>query len=490
MEIANMKKIRKSYTFDDVLLVPQRSEVLPSEVDLSARITPRVQLRVPILSAAMDTVTEHALAIAIAREGGIGILHKNLSIADQANEVHHVKRAESGVVSKPYTVSPDDTLLKVLELKKSHKIGGFPVVEKGRLVGILTNRDIRFETDPRRKVRELMTPRDRLVTAPSGVSLEDAKALLQKHRIEKLLLIGADDQLTGMITVRDIMKRIDYPNAVQDSKNRLLVGAAIGVTGDFLERAEELVRMGVDLLVIDTAHGHQINIAKALKKVKNKLGVEVIAGNVATAKATRFLIDAGADAVKVGIGPGSICTTRVIAGIGVPQLTAIMDCAEVAAQSNVPIIADGGIKYSGDIVKALAGGASAVMIGSLFAGTDESPGEFIIFNGRRFKSYRGMGSIGAMKRGSGERYFQNATEENKMVAEGIEGMVPYKGPLKDYIYQLCGGLRSGMGYCGARDLESLKVHAEFIEISSAGLKESHPHDIRITKETPNYQSGD
>jgi len=490
MEIANMKKIRKSYTFDDVLLVPQRSEVLPSEVDLSARITPRVQLRVPILSAAMDTVTEHALAIAIAREGGIGILHKNLSIADQANEVHHVKRAESGVVSKPYTVSPDDTLLKVLELKKSHKIGGFPVVEKGRLVGILTNRDIRFETDPRRKVRELMTPRDRLVTAPSGVSLEDAKALLQKHRIEKLLLIGADDQLTGMITVRDIMKRIDYPNAVQDSKNRLLVGAAIGVTGDFLERAEELVRMGVDLLVIDTAHGHQINIAKALKKVKNKLIVEVIAGNVATAKATRFLIDAGADAVKVGIGPGSICTTRVIAGIGVPQLTAVMDCAEVAAQSNVPIIADGGIKYSGDIVKALAGGASAVMIGSLFAGTDESPGEFIIFNGRRFKSYRGMGSIGAMKRGSGERYFQNATEENKMVAEGIEGMVPYKGPLKDYIYQLCGGLRSGMGYCGARDLESLKVHAEFIEISSAGLKESHPHDIRITKETPNYQSGD
>ncbi|HNZ07029.1 MAG TPA: IMP dehydrogenase [Candidatus Cloacimonadota bacterium] len=485
-----MKKIRKSYTFDDVLLVPQRSEVLPSEVDLSARITPRVQLRVPILSAAMDTVTEHALAIAIAREGGIGILHKNLSIADQANEVHHVKRAESGVVSKPYTVSPDDTLLKVLELKKSHKIGGFPVVEKGRLVGILTNRDIRFETDPRRKVRELMTPRDRLVTAPSGVSLEDAKALLQKHRIEKLLLTGADDQLTGMITVRDIMKRIDYPNAVQDSKNRLLVGAAIGVTGDFLERAEELVRMGVDLLVIDTAHGHQINIAKALKKVKNKLNVEVIAGNVATAKATRFLIDAGADAVKVGIGPGSICTTRVIAGIGVPQLTAIMDCAEVAAQSNVPIIADGGIKYSGDIVKALAGGASAVMIGSLFAGTDESPGEFIIFNGRRFKSYRGMGSIGAMKRGSGERYFQNATEENKMVAEGIEGMVPYKGPLKDYIYQLCGGLRSGMGYCGARDLESLKVHAEFIEISSAGLKESHPHDIRITKETPNYQSGD
>ena len=485
-----MKNIRKSYTFDDVLLVPQRSEVLPSEVDLSTRISQRVQLRIPILSAAMDTVTEHALAIAIAREGGIGVLHKNLSITEQANEVHHVKRAESGVVSKPYTVSPHDSLARITELKQSHKIGGFPVVENGRLMGILTNRDIRFETDTRRKVKELMTPRERLVTAPTGVSLEDAKALLQKHRIEKLLLIGPDDQLTGMITVRDIMKRIDYPNAVQDSKNRLLVGAAIGVTGDFLERAEELVRMGVDLLVIDTAHGHQINIAKALNKVKGKLSVDVMAGNVATAKATRFLIDAGADAVKVGIGPGSICTTRVIAGIGVPQLTAIMDCAEAASEAGIPIIADGGIKYSGDIVKALAGGASAVMIGSLFAGTDESPGEFIIFNGRRFKSYRGMGSIGAMKRGSGERYFQSATEDNKLVAEGIEGMVPYKGPLKDYIYQLCGGLRSGMGYCGAHDLISLTKNAEFIEISSAGLKESHPHDIRITKETPNYQSGD
>jgi len=329
-----------------------------------------------------------------------------------------------------------------------------------------------------------------LVTAPSDISLEEAKALLQKHRIEKLLLVEKGDKLSGMLTVRDIMKRIDYPNAVQDSKNRLLVGAAIGVTGDFLERAQELVRMGVDLLVIDTAHGHQINISKALKKVKGSLSVDVVAGNVATATATRFLIDAGADAVKVGIGPGSICTTRVIAGIGVPQLTAVMDCAEVAAEHDIPIIADGGIKLSGDIVKALAGGASAVMIGSLFAGTDESPGEFIIFNGRRFKSYRGMGSIGAMKRGSGERYFQNTTEENKLVAEGIEGMVPYKGPLKDYIYQLCGGLRSGMGYCGAVDLARLRKHAEFIEISSAGLKESHPHDIRITKETPNYQSGD
>lgn len=485
-----MKKIRKSFTFDDVLLVPQRSDVLPSGVDLSTRITPNIQLRIPILSAAMDTVTEHALAIAMAREGGIGIIHKNLSIADQANEVHMVKRAESGVISNPYTLAPEDTLAKVFELKKSHKIGGFPVLKNERLVGILTNRDIRFETDPRRKVKELMTPRERLVTAPADITLEEAKTLLQKNRIEKLLLVEADDRLAGMLTVRDIMKRIDYPNAAQDSKNRLLTGAAIGVTGDFLERAQELVRMGADLLVIDTAHGHQVNIAKALKKVKNSVAVDVIAGNVATSTATRFLIDAGADAVKVGIGPGSICTTRVIAGIGVPQLTAVMDCAEVAALHKVPIIADGGIKYSGDIVKALAGGAAAVMIGSLFAGTDESPGEMIIFNGRRFKSYRGMGSIGAMKRGSGERYFQSATEESKMVAEGIEGMVPYKGPLKEYLFQLCGGLRSGMGYCGAADLDSLRKHAEFIEISSAGLKESHPHDIRITKETPNYQSGD
>lgn len=490
METIRMKKIRKSFTFDDVLLVPQRSDVLPSGVDLSTRITPNIQLRIPILSAAMDTVTEHALAIAMAREGGIGIIHKNLSIADQANEVHMVKRAESGVISNPYTLAPEDTLAKVFELKKSHKIGGFPVLKNERLVGILTNRDIRFETDPRRKVKELMTPRERLVTAPADITLEEAKTLLQKNRIEKLLLVEADDRLAGMLTVRDIMKRIDYPNAAQDSKNRLLTGAAIGVTGDFLERAQELVRMGADLLVIDTAHGHQVNIAKALKKVKNSVAVDVIAGNVATSTATRFLIDAGADAVKVGIGPGSICTTRVIAGIGVPQLTAVMDCAEVAALHKVPIIADGGIKYSGDIVKALAGGAAAVMIGSLFAGTDESPGEMIIFNGRRFKSYRGMGSIGAMKRGSGERYFQSATEESKMVAEGIEGMVPYKGPLKEYLFQLCGGLRSGMGYCGAADLDSLRKHAEFIEISSAGLKESHPHDIRITKETPNYQSGD
>lgn len=484
-----MKQIRKSYTFDDVLLVPQDSEVLPSEVDLGTRISRNIHLRIPIMSAAMDTVTEHDMAIAVAREGGIGILHKNLSIEEQANEVRLVKRAESGVISNPYTVSPDDTLEKVFALKKSHGIGGFPVLENNRLVGILTNRDIRFESDPQRKVRELMTPRERLVTADKNVSFEEAKIILQKNRIEKLLLVEAGDILSGMLTVRDILNRDEYPQAVQDSQNRLLVGAAIGVWGDYLERAVELASMGADLLVIDTAHGHQSNIYKALQTVKKRLNVDVMAGNIATGAATQYLIDAGADAVKVGIGPGSICTTRVVAGIGVPQLTAIFDCAEMAHKHGIPIIADGGIKYSGDIVKSLAGGAAAVMIGSLFAGTDESPGEMIIYNGRRFKSYRGMGSIGAMAKGSKDRYFQQDFDTSKLVAEGIEGMVPYKGPMQEYLYQLTGGLRSGMGYCGAGDLNTLWKKAEFIEISNAGLKESHPHDVRITKEAPNYQSG-
>ncbi len=485
-----MKDIRDTYTFDDVLLVPQHSSTLPSRVQLQTRISRRIELNIPILSAAMDTVTESALAIAIAREGGLGIIHKNMPIADQANEVHLVKRAESGVITNPYTIGPRDTLGQVLELKKSHKVGGFPVVENGMLVGILTNRDIRFENDASRPVNELMTPREKLVTAPFSIALEDAINLLHRNRIEKLLLVSPDGKLAGMLTVRDIQKRIDYPNAIQDAKNRLLVGGAIGVTGDFLERAQELVLKGADILVIDTAHGHQDNIRKALQTTKAALDIDVIAGNVATASGARFLIDAGADAIKVGIGPGSICTTRVVAGIGVPQLTAVMDCTREAAKDGIPVIADGGIKYSGDVVKALAGGAAAVMIGSLFAGTEESPGEFIIFNGRSFKSYRGMGSIGAMKRGSGERYFQNTVDESKMVAEGIEGMVPFKGPLKEFIYQLCGGIRSGMGYCGAATLEELRHNAEFIRISNAGLKESHPHDIRITKETPNYHSGD
>lgn len=485
-----MLNIRKSYTFDDVLLIPQRSEILPSQVDLGTRITQNIALRIPLLSAAMDTVTEHELAVAIAREGGIGILHKNLTIEEQAAEVTLVKRAESGVITIPYTISPEDSLATVTKMKEDYKVGSFPVIEDGKLVGILTNRDVRFETDMSRKVRELMTPKERLITASADINWDDAKVLLQKNRIEKLLLVDDEHHLVGMLTVRDIRNRIDYPNAVQDSQERLLVGAAIGVRGDYLERASELVRQGVDLLVIDTAHGHQINIAQALENVKKHVNCEVLAGNVATAQATQFLIDSGADAVKIGIGPGSICTTRVIAGIGVPQLTAVNDCAEVGYKNNIPIIADGGIKYSGDIVKALAAGASAVMIGSLFAGTDESPGEMIIYNGRRFKSYRGMGSIGAMKRGSGERYFQNTQDESKLVAEGIEGMVPYKGPIKEYIFQLMGGLRSGMGYCGAANLEYLRKHAEFIEISPAGLRESHPHNVRITKEAPNYQSGE
>ena len=483
--------ITKAYTFDDVLLLPRHSEVLPGTVNLETRLTSRLSLKIPVLSAAMDTVTESAMAIALAREGGIGIIHKNMDIAEQAKQVSLVKRAESGVITHPYTLAPDDTLARVLELKKAHRIGGFPVLENGIVVGLLTNRDIRFASDPNTLVKNLMTPQDKLITARTGIAVEDAILLLQKNRIEKLLLIKEDGSLDGMITVRDIMKRMAYPEAVQDAKNRLLVGAAIGVTGDYLERGTELVKAGADIIVMDTAHGHHIHSQQALNNLKKHLNCEVIAGNVATAEACRYLIDNGADAIKVGIGPGSICTTRVVAGIGVPQLSAIFACAEEAAKSQIPIIADGGLKYSGDIVKALAGGAAAVMIGSLFAGCDESPGEAIIYNGRRFKSYRGMGSIGAMSRGSKDRYFQSGQdEESKLVAEGIEGMVPYKGPVKDFLYQLMGGLRSGMGYCGAAKLPELQANARFVEFSSAGLKESHPHDIRITKETPNYYSGD
>ena len=481
--------IPKSYTFDDVLLLPKHSTVLPSTVDLGTRLTKNITLKIPMLSAAMDTVTEAGTAIAIAREGGLGVIHKNMSIEQQANQVRLVKRAESGVISNPYTISPEDELSKVIELKAKYRVGGFPVIEDGILVGILTNRDVRFETNMKRKVKDLMTPKTKLITATEDVSWDEAIVLLQKNRIEKLLLIDGKGGLKGMITVRDIMKRQNFPEAVQDGRNRLLVAAGIGVTGDYLERAQELYNAGVDLIVIDTAHGHHLHIKEALAMVKAHTKVEVMAGNIATAEACRYLIDNGADSVKVGIGPGSICTTRIVAGIGVPQLSAIMNCAEEADKAGISVIADGGIKYSGDIVKALAGGAAAVMIGSLFAGCDESPGESIIYNGRRFKSYRGMGSIGAMKMGSKDRYFQTASDENKFVAEGIEGMVPYKGPLKDYIYQLIGGLRSGMGYIGAKNLPALKQNAEFVEITPAGLKESHPHDVRITKETPNYQSG-
>ncbi|MBN2830627.1 MAG: IMP dehydrogenase [Candidatus Cloacimonetes bacterium] len=486
-----MKTIRKAYTFDDVLLLPKSSSTLPSKVDLRTKLTRNINLNIPFMSAAMDTVTEAKLAIAIAREGGIGVIHKNLSIQEQSNEIHLVKRSESGIVSKPYVLHPEDTVGKALDMRQAYGVGGFPVLdEEGQIVGILTNRDLQFETNRDEFVKALMTPKEKLIVAPHGISLEEARNLLHKHRIEKLLLVGNNGKLAGMMTVRDILNAIDYPQAAKDSKNRLLVAGAVGVTGDFLERAQALRESGADLIVIDTAHGHQINIINAISQIKKHIsGVDVLAGNIATAEAAQYLIDNGADAIKVGIGPGSICTTRVIAGIGVPQLTAVMDCAEVASKHGIPVIADGGIKFSGDVVKALAGGADTVMIGSLFAGTDESPGEFVLYNGRRYKTYRGMGSIGAMKRGSKDRYFQyEDVEEKKLVAEGIEGMVPYKGPFKDYLYQLIGGLRAGMGYVGAENLRLLQERSEFVEITPAGLKESHPHDVNITKETPNYNS--
>ncbi len=483
-----MKRItKKGYTFDDVLLIPQSSNVLPATVSTKTYISKNVHLNIPIISAAMDTVTESKMAIAMAREGGIGIIHKNLSIEEQAEQVRLVKRNESGIILKPYTLSPDDEIRKAIELKNNHNVGGFPVLKDGKLVGILTNRDLQFESDLSKKVSEIMTKRDRLIVGKAGISLLEAKDLMHNHRVEKLPLVNEDFELQGMVTIRDIKNHQNYPNAAKDKKDRLLVGAAIGVSGDYLERAIELSDKGADIIVIDTAHGHHINIRTALTSVMSKIKSDVIAGNIATPEAAKYLIDCGASAIKVGIGPGSICTTRVVAGIGVPQLTAVMECAEIATKHGIPVIADGGIKFSGDIVKAIGGGANAVMLGSLFAGTDESPGEYIIYNGRRFKSYRGMGSIGAMKKGSKDRYFQETTSDNqKLVAEGIEGMVPYKGPLKDYLHQLVGGLRAGMGYCGAETIEDLHKRAEFMEISGAGLKESHPHDVKITKETPNY----
>jgi len=482
------KILKKGYTFDDLLLIPQKSEVLPNTVKLDTMLTRNIQLNIPIVSAAMDTVTESALAIAIAREGGIGIVHKNLTIKEQASEITRVKRYESGIITNPITLPPDATVKQAMELKEKYNISGFPIVAGSKPVGILTNRDLRFSLLPHMKVSELMTPAEKLITVKDGTDLESAKKLLHAHRIEKLLVINNEGDLVGMITVKDILKKITAPNTVQDSQGRLLVGAAVGTTGDFFERASEVVRKGVDVIVIDTAHGHQVNIQNAIRKIKNTLPVDIIAGNIATAEAARDLIEAGADAIKIGIGPGSICTTRVIAGVGVPQITAIMDAYEVAEKAGIPVIADGGIKFSGDLVKAIAAGASTIMLGSLLAGTDESPGEFVIFNGRRFKTYRGMGSIGAMKRGSRDRYFQDDTDESKLVAEGIEGMVPYKGPVKDIIYQLVGGLRSGMGYVGAANILELQKKATFIEISTAGLKESHPHDVTITKEAPNYQN--
>jgi IMP dehydrogenase len=476
-------------TFDDVLLVPQRSEILPKEVEIGTRFTRHIKLNIPLVSAAMDTVTEHRLAIALAREGGIGVIHKNLTIEEQASEVDRVKRSESGMVSNPISLSPEHLLTDALAMMHDFSISGIPITDKaGYLVGIITNRDLVFEKDHTKKIGEVMT-RENLITAPVGTTLDEASKILHQHRIEKLPIVDKKGMLKGLFTVKDVMKKEKHPNACKDSQGRLRVAAAIGVSGDYLERAEALVNAGVDALVIDTAHGHSIGVIGAVKKVKAKFPkTEVVAGNVATAEATRELIRAGVDAVKIGIGPGSICTTRVVAGVGVPQLTAVMEAKSVAIKNKIPIIADGGIKYSGDIVKALAAGADCIMIGNLFAGTEESPGETILLQGRSYKVYRGMGSLGAMRKGSADRYFQEKnTEEKKFVPEGIEGRIPYKGPLADTVYQLMGGLRSGMGYCGSANLKALQAKATFVKITNAGLKESHVHDVVITKEAPNYE---
>ncbi|AGA59676.1 MAG: IMP dehydrogenase [Thermobacillus sp.] len=479
------KFAKEGLTFDDVLLIPRKSEVLPREVDVSVKLSGSVKLNIPLISAGMDTVTESAMAIAIAREGGIGIIHKNMSAAQQAEEVDRVKRSESGVITNPFSLTPEHHVYDAEELMGKYRISGVPIVDgDGKLVGILTNRDLRFVHDYSIKIKEVMT-RDNLVTAPVGTTLQQAEGILQRHKIEKLPLVDENNVLKGLITIKDIEKAIQFPNAAKDAQGRLLCGAAIGISKDTFERAEALVKAGVDVIVVDSAHGHHVNIIETVRKLRALYpDLTIVAGNVATGEATRDLIEAGASIVKVGIGPGSICTTRVIAGIGVPQITAIYDCATVARQYGVPIIADGGIKYSGDITKAIAAGASAVMIGSLFAGTEESPGESEIYQGRRFKVYRGMGSLGAMKEGSGDRYFQE--NESKLVPEGIEGRVPYKGPLADTVHQLIGGLRAGMGYCGARNIQELINDTQFIRITNAGLRESHPHDVQITKEAPNY----
>ena len=478
------KIVAEGLTFDDVLLVPQHSEVLPKDVDLSTKLTDKLTLNIPLMSAAMDTVTEYGLAIAMAREGGLGIIHKNLTIDEQAAQVDRVKRSEHGVITDPFFLSPDHLISDANELMSKYRISGVPICVKGKLVGIITNRDLRFETNFEQPIGNVMT-KDHLVTAPVGTTLEEAQAILGKHRIEKLPLVDKDGNLKGLITIKDIEKSIQYPNAAKDANGRLLVGAAVGVGANFLDRVQALVDAKVDIVAVDTAHGHNQGVLDAVKKIKQKFpDLQLIAGNVATAAATRALIEAGADVVKVGIGPGSICTTRIVAGIGVPQITAIMDCAEMADKYGKRVIGDGGIKYSGDIIKGIAAGASAIMMGSLLAGTKESPGALEIYQGRSFKVYRGMGSLAAMEAGSKDRYFQE--DAKKLVPEGVEGRVPYKGVLSDVIYQMVGGIRSGMGYCGKANIEELRTTSEFIKITSASLIESHPHDISITKESPNY----
>jgi IMP dehydrogenase len=475
---------REGITFDDVLLIPARSRVLPSEVDVTTSLTKKIKLSIPLMSAGMDTVTESRMAIAVAREGGIGVIHKNMSIERQAAEVDRVKRSEHGVITNPFHLSPDHIIHDAAALMERYRISGVPITVKGKLVGILTNRDLRFEQNFDRRIRDVMT-KDKLITAPVGTTLQEAQEILQKHKVEKLPIVDDQFMLKGLITIKDIEKAIQYPRSAKDANGRLLAAAAVGVTADTMERAQALVQAGVDVVVVDTAHGHSTGVLKIVEKIKNKFrDVDVVAGNVATGAGARDLIEAGVDAIKVGVGPGSICTTRVVAGIGVPQITAIYDTACAAAPFSVPIISDGGIKYSGDITKAIGVGADVVMIGSLFAGAEESPGDIEIFQGRSYKVYRGMGSLSAMKEGSKDRYFQE--NEQKLVPEGIEGRVPYRGTVSDTVYQLIGGLRAGMGYCGVKDIHELKTKTEFMRITSAGLRESHPHDVHITKEAPNY----
>lgn len=483
-----MLDIKDGLTFDDILLIPQDSSILPYDTDLTTYLTRNIKLNIPIISAAMDSVTESAMAISMAREGGIGIIHKNLSIEDQASEVNIVKKSESGMISNPVTIHPEQSLHEVLEIMSKYKISGLPVTVDNKLVGILTNRDLRFETNFDLKVKDIMT-KEGLITALEGISIEHAKILLHQYRIEKLPILSQNGDLVGLITIKDIKKAIEYPDSAKDDKGRLRVGAAIGVTGDKFERLEALIRAGVDVVTLDTAHGHSKNVVDVVKEIKKCYpNLELIAGNIVTAHACEDLIKAGVDAVKVGIGPGSICTTRIVTGVGMPQITAIMDVVSVARKSDIPVIADGGIKYSGDMVKALAVGADSIMLGSLLAGVEESPGETILYQGRTYKMYRGMGSIGAMKCGSKDRYFQsNVSNEKKFVPEGIEGKVPYRGSLASNIYQLVGGIKSGLGYIGAGNIAELQKRAKFVKISASGLKESHVHDVIITKEAPNYR---
>ena len=484
-----MRLVKKALTFDDVLLVPAYSEILPRDTSLRSRFSRGISLNIPLVSAAMDTVTEARLAIAIAQEGGIGVVHKNLTPARQAEEVARVKRYESGILSDPITIDPDMKVLDVIKLTQQHRISGLPVVRGGEVVGIVTNRDLRFETRLDEPVRNIMTPRDRLVTVPEGTSLERAQELMHQHRLERVLVVGNRFELKGLITVKDILKATEHPNACKDAQGKLRVAAAVGVGGDVEERVALLVKAGVDAIVVDTAHGHTRGVLDRVKAIKTEHpSLQVVGGNIATGDAARALADAGADGVKVGIGPGSICTTRIVAGVGVPQISAISDVAAALEGSGVPLIADGGVRYSGDVAKAIAAGAWSVMMGSVFAGTEEAPGEVILYQGRSYKSYRGMGSLGAMAEGAADRYFQDpASNADKLVPEGIEGRVPYKGPVSAILYQMCGGLRASMGYCGCADIDQMRTRPGFVEISSAGMRESHVHDVQITKEAPNYQ---